>query len=355
MLRKVMSIVWLVIFATASSPSITKAENKLAADGLTRAQVLKYPLIGTAVSVVTANSIGVIDSTDFANAKLPWWFPIIPAPQHMLMYKIDKPRGIKYSIAEAGFLATHYATNNSPTATKTAFNLYLMTAWYSTYDMYRITRGEAKPGVYESEWKGYGVKELAVAPLKWENISQPLFYIPVGLITWGMVSNIGKSDSSIFATNKAYIDGNETPMGQAISMIIGNNIIHYLATAIGEEALYRGVVYEELRASFGPKKAKLIDFFLFPALHIAPDLAKGRGSEEITSRFIERGVATLLFDYAYDKGGLPLSISLHTWFNFINFTGNWMRDGGEPSPSEDGDPSTSLTAPPLMISFTFRF
>jgi len=345
----------LIIFVTASFPFITKAKDDTATDGLTRKEVLQYPLIGTAFSVVTANSIGFIDSADFENAKLPWWFPIIPAPQHALVYKINKPRGIKYSIAEAGFLATHYATNDSPTATKTAFNLYLMTAWYSTYDMYKINRGKAKPGVYNDDWQGHSLKELALAPLKWENISHPLFYIPVGLISWGMVSNIGKSDSSIFATDEAYIDGKNLPVAQGIGMIVGNNVVHYLATAIGEEALYRGVVYEELKNSFGSTKAKLIDFFLFPALHIAPDLAKGRGSDEITSRFIERGVATILFDYAYDKGGLPLSISLHTWFNFINFTGNWMRDGGEPGPSEDNGASETISAPPLMLNYTFWF
>jgi len=350
------NIIWIILFVVVALPIVTQAQNEVIPDGLNRAQVLKYPLVGTAISVVTANSIGFIDSADFVDGILPWWFPIMPGTQHALTYKFDNRHGLKYSMAEAGLLATHYATNNNPMLTTTAFNLYVMTAWYSTYDTYKIARNKAAPGVYNSDWQGHSLKDLAIAPLKWENISHPIFFIPVGLISWGMLSGIANSDSSVFATNEAYIDGNKLPVGQAIAITFGNNLLHYLGTAIGEEALYRGVVYEELKESFGPKKAKMIDFFLFPALHIVPDIAKNRDFEEITGRFIERGVATLLFDYAYDKGGLPLSVSLHAWFNFLNFTGNWMRDGGEPDGGiEDNEGASASISPPLMISFSFRF
>jgi len=322
-----------------------------------RAQVLKYPLISTALSVATVTGVGLLDSVDIADFKVPWWLSASTATQHLPMYQLDPRRGMRYSIAEVGFLAAHYATYSSPTARGTAFNLYLKTAWYSTYDMYKIARSRAKPGIYPDEWQSYGIKELSLASFKWENISHPLFFIPVGLILWSEVNSIKNSDCSIFKTKKAYIDGDEMPMGQAIPMMIGNNTLHFMATAIGEEALYRGVIYEELKLSFGSRRAKMIDFFLFPAIHVPMDLAAGQDSEEIIGNFIERGIATLLFDYAYDKGGLPLSVALHTWFNLINFTGRWMADGGTPDDScpEDNNGASVSVMPPLMISYSIRF
>ena len=73
--------------------------------------------------------------------------------------------------------------------------------------------------------------------------------------------------------------------------------------------------------------------------------------------FIDRGIATLQLAYAYDKGGLPLSVTLHTWLNMINFTTRWMRDGGEPGPSIEGNggASASISAPTLMFYYTIMF
>jgi membrane protease YdiL (CAAX protease family) len=350
----------LFFFLLSLTPYIASAQKTITpvdvnGKNYTRAQVLKYPLISTALSLVTVTGIGFIDSVDLENMDVPWWLPASAAPMHLPMYQLDTRRGRRYSLAEAGFLASFYATKSNPTVAKTAFNLYLKTAWYSTYDMYKIARSRAKPGVYPDDWRGYGVKELSFSPFKWENVTRPIFYIPVGLILLSQVNSINKSDSSIFKTKKAYIDGNEVPMGQAIPMMIGNNMLHYIATAIGEEALYRGVIYEELKVSFGSKRAKIIDFFLFPAIHVPMDIANKRDREEILGRFIERGIATLLFDYAYDKGGLPLSVSLHTWFNFINFTTNWMRDSGKPDQSSEENGTSASIMPPMTLSFTIWF
>ncbi len=50
--------------AAVSLPIVTKAQNEVSSDGLTRAQVLKQPLISGAFSIATATGIGFIDSTD---------------------------------------------------------------------------------------------------------------------------------------------------------------------------------------------------------------------------------------------------------------------------------------------------
>ncbi|MCK4976461.1 MAG: CPBP family intramembrane metalloprotease [Anaerolineales bacterium] len=353
-MHKSIHTICIISFALVSLPFVTKAQNESELEGLTRAQVLKYPMISTAMSVVTVTSIGAIDSAEIADVKIPGWFSAIIATQHLPMYKIDKDLGKRYSIAEGGFLAAHYATKTRPSITLLPFNLYLKTAWYSTYDMYKITRSKAKPGLYPDEWRGYGVKELSLASFKWENLSHPIFYIPVGLSLWGAVNTIKDSDCSIFKTKKAYIDGEEMSLGSSVPMVVGINMLTYITTAIGEEALYRGVIYEELKVSYGSRRAKLYDFFIFPAIHVPMDIAAGRDADYITQQFIIRGISTLLFDFAYDKGGLPLSVSLHTWFNMISFTSRWMAEGGTPDPCpEEGNGGNSVSIlPPLMFSIS---
>ncbi len=348
------NIVGIVLIYTISLFGVSKAQNESDIEGLTRAQILKYPMISTALSVVTVTSIGAIDSTDIADLKIPGWFSAIIATQHLPMYKVDKDLGMRYSIAGGSFLAGHLVTKDRPTITLLPFNLYLKTAWYSTYDMYKINRNKAMPGLYPDDWRGYGVKELSLASFKWENLSHPIFYIPVGLSLWGAVNTIKDSDCSIFKTKKAYIDGDEMSLGTSIPMVVGINMLNYIATAIGEEALYRGVIYEELKVSFGPRRAKLYDFFIFPAIHVPMDIAAGRKSDYIVEQFIIRGISTLLFDFAYDKGGLPLSVSLHTWFNMIGFTSRWIAEGGTPDPCpEEGNGGNSASIlPPLMISIS---
>ncbi len=354
-MKKSMNIASFILICIFSLPIVVVAQDDINTEGLTRVQILKQPLISTAFSIATVTGVGFIDSVDFENMEVPWWLSATAVPMHLPMYQIDKGLGRRYSIAEAGFLASYYATKSSPTFAELPYNLYLKTAWYSTYDVYKIARSKAKPGIYTDEWRGYGVKELSLAPFQLKNILRPVFYIPVGLILWSQVNSIIESDSSIFKTRKAYIDGKKVPMGLAVPGMTSLYAINFLATAIGEEALYRGVIYEELKVSYGARWAKLIDFFLFPAIHVPMDMAAGRDSEEIFGRFIERGIATLLFDYAYDKGGLPLSVSLHTWFNFINFTTRWMAEGGKPESSSEENGSAASVMPPLVISYTIKF
>ncbi|GAI94809.1 unnamed protein product, partial [marine sediment metagenome] len=59
----------------------------------------------------------------------------------------------------------------------------------------------------------------------------------------------------------------------------------------------------------------------------------------------------------YDKGGLPLSVAMHTWFNFLSFTSRWMAEGGilESSLEEGNSMQNSVVLPPLMLNYSIRF
>jgi len=64
----------------------------------TRAQVLKYPLISTAISVASVTGVGLIDSTDIANVDIPWLLSASIATQHLPMYQFNTRLGMRYSL-----------------------------------------------------------------------------------------------------------------------------------------------------------------------------------------------------------------------------------------------------------------
>jgi len=330
-------------------PFTAKAQN----NGFTRAQVLKYTGISAAISVLTITEIGFIDSTDVENFRLPWWFYGTIFSQHLPLYSLNSKRALYYSGAELGFLGLHLASQENKFLTEVPMNYYLKTAFYSTYDIYKEARTNAKPGVYPENWKTYGLGELFVAPFKWKNLSHPLFYIPIILTNVGNVLSAPDEEDAIWKTGEAYIDDKEVPRNQAVAAVFAQKLISMTATAIGEEALYRGVIYEEMKVSWGPWLAKIFDMVLFPLIHVPYDLVRGASSEEITNNFIVRSVSTLLFDFAYDKGGLPLSVTLHTWFNTISMTYDWAATSGVKSSSSNGNGASIM--PPLTIGFSVKF
>jgi len=91
---------------------------------------------------------------------------------------------------------------------------------------------------------------------------------------------------------------------------------------------------------------------IFPAIHVPQEIVLGKSSEDIIEQFVFRSVATLLFDHAYDKGGLPLSTALHLWFNVVSVSMDWAATEGVKS-SSSGSGSSAI--PPLAIDFSIRF
>jgi len=315
-----------------------------------RSDVLTFAGLSTAFSALTVTEMGFIDPADLAAFRLPWWFYATIGAEHLPLYLLDSPLAPAFTIAEAGFLGLHLSTLQSPFITEAAVNLYVTTAFYSTYEIYKDARANTISGLYPDEWRRYGLGELFAASFAWENLLHPAFYIPVGVSTVVNVLSSLDSEIAIWKTGRAHIDGNELPLSVAIPLVLGRNILHFTATAIGEEALYRGVIYEELKVSLDPLLAKVCDMVLFPLIHVGGDLARGLSLDSMLKMFATRAVSTLLFDYAYDVGGLPLSTAIHTWFNTVAFSLRWATSSGVAGPPPGGDSLSLAADPPLSLS-----
>jgi len=318
-----------------------------------RAQVLKYTGFSLGINALTINEISALDSVDIEELNIPWWMYATMGSHHLPLYALDSKKALTYTGTGLSFLSLHLATKEKPYVSLVPLHFYLNNEFYSTYEIYKATRGKAKSGIYPEDWKTYNRKELFFAPFKMENLSRRFFYFTIlTSTTLTVLSALGNEDA-IWKTGEAYIDNEKVPISQAVPAILATNLLRFTATAVGEEALYRGVIYEELKVSLGSKRAKIIDMILFPAIHVPGDLARNKSSEEVINQFIMRSLSTLLFDYAYDRGGLPLSTALHMWFNTIGVSMDWAANNGVKPSSSNNSSSTLVTN--FNISFSIGF
>jgi|GEM_PF-2020310 len=317
-----------------------------------RAQVLRYTGFSLGSNALlhginTFESIGALSTitgSEESNIPKPWWVYATISSHHLPLYAFDRKKAITYTGTGLSFLGLHLATKEKPYISRVPYYFYLDNEFYSTYEIYKATRGKAKSGIYPEDWKTFNRKELFCAPFQMEHLSHPLFYVTILTETTihVLLSALGNEDA-IWKTGEAYIDSEKVPMSQAVPAILATNLLTETAVAVGEEALFRGVIYEELKLSLGSKRAKLIDMILFPALHIAGDLALEHSSDEVMGNFILRSFSTLLFDLAYDRGGLPLSTALHMWYNTIGHSMVWAENNGVKPSSSNNSSSTVMT------------
>ena len=306
----------------------------------TKKQVYKYTGLSLLANLATITGTGSLDSTAMSNMDIPWWLYTAMGSHHLPLYALDAKKALRYTAPDAAFLAMHLASKKQPTLSFVPLHFYINDQFFSTYEIYKITRQKTKKGIYPEDWKTYDRKDLMIAPFKKENLIKPIVYVPIAVATIVSIVVAAKNKDAIWNTGTSYIDGEKIPIAAGVTKTMVTNSLKFDATAAGEEALYRGVVYEELKLIMGPIKAKIADAILFPAIHIPGDIAKNASVDDMINNFIFRSFSTLLFDFAYDKGGLPASTALHFWFNNLGSTINWFGKGG---------------VPPLTIGFSTTF
>ncbi len=319
-----------------------------------RKEVLQNTGFSLGVNLLLVNEISALDSVDIAELNIPWWMYTTMGAHHLPLYRLDAKKAGAYTLSDTAFLGAHLATKEWPYISYVPFHFFLYNEFYSTYEIYKGTRSNARSGIYPEQWKTYNRKELMLAPFKLENITRRFFYVTMLATTALNVIEAMGSKDAIWNTGDAYIDNKKVPISQAVPSMLGTNLLKYTATAVGEEALYRGVIYEEMKVMWGSKRAKIIDMIFFPAIHIPGDIARNKSSEDIINQFIVRSVSTLLFDHAYDRGGLPLSTALHMWFNSLSISTEWASNNGIQNPDLDNDSSSSII-PPLSLGFSISF
>ncbi|MBN1241792.1 MAG: CPBP family intramembrane metalloprotease [Spirochaetales bacterium] len=207
-------------------------------------------------------------------------------------------------------------------------------AMYKSYDAYAAIR-ERSSAWGDDGFGRLGALELLAQPFNPDRYAEPLLWGAVGVTLATVVGQWALSPepgaTSPFTTGEWYLgDEPSTPAGYWLShslyFLSGNAL-----GALGEEGVYRGVLHEELSLALGSATATVLDSGLFAGMHLATDLARGLDWKQILVHVAGVTVNNVIFDLAYERGGLPAAVAAHA---AANFAGNILASflyGGVPS------------------------
>ncbi|GAB1483585.1 hypothetical protein MASR2M78_24010 [Treponema sp.] len=198
-------------------------------------------------------------------------------------------------------------------------NISMKYNMWSYYLGYAKARSMAKPGEYEEKLESISFGDMFKSCYKPKILLEPPVYIPLlaetALITG--VFLLGDNSSAVWNTGEGYIGSNRVPILAGLLAVGAVGFLTNTFTGIGEEALFRGFGYEEMKLSFGLVPAKALDAVLFSGVHIPQEIMGEASVGQIATMFAYRSLASLGLQWAYDRGGLRSSAALHTWSNAV--------------------------------------
>ncbi len=178
---------------------------------------------------------------------------------------------------------------------------------YAGYVAYRDARVAGTSSVWDDAWRPYTADELLVSPLHWSNINHPVVWAGVSAdagIT-GVVVGVELATRAAPPARPGVIARN-LALGTMTSWDAG----------VTEDPLFRGFFYEELQLSLGRWPARAIDMSLFTLAHVPGEI--GNSPIVVVSEIADRAASGLLFEIAYDQGGLLESAAFHVLFDTVD-------------------------------------
>jgi membrane protease YdiL (CAAX protease family) len=238
------------------------------------------------------------------------------------------------------------------------FNAAHKLSMYGTYALYADLRRRCDDGAYAAAFTGLSLADLAAAPFNAEVLSKPYVWGTIVTVAAVAAATIAGADQSKapWTTGRSYLGSRELPPWAGFGITLATAIANFTMTAIGEEALYRGTYYEELKMRLGTVPAKLMEANYFTLSHYPQ-----KGGEVARTGFLAllRNYAmslamTLWLQCVYDWGGLPASIAVHAWDDVIFGLVDWLLTAGMPYDDDAGFNLAGGTFGQLRLSLTLR-
>jgi len=261
---------------------------------------------------------------------MPWIANPLLLGAHVPMYWVEPSRAIGYSIAGlalpaagVGLMFAGSSVAIASTLSATLLGGYARLMEYAAYDTYRLEAPELE---------GHTLASLAAAPFSAGKLASPLVWIPslagpAALILFYLAiePDLG---TPVYESGQSRIG--TAVVGPALGALgaAAFGLVDMLLVAIGEEAYYRGILYEESKRALGLWPARMMDMAVFPAIHLPGDIKSGFKPGTILFNYGWRAAMTLVYDAAYDEGDLPLSVAVHFWSDFILVMARWLFYGG---------------------------
>ncbi len=202
--------------------------------------------------------------------------------------------------------------NNRETINRTtlkydyATRLATDTALYSSYGAYRDARQKDNSG-YRTPLPRESLTDLAVAPFSFKFLSRPTTFIPLAIVAAAAFSS--KNDYGIYRHQ-------DVSRGDLYTF----NFIANEMTAVGEEAMFRGFLNNELSNRFGDTGGLIGSSAIFGLAHT------GQGQ---TANALEATAAGLYLGYLHQRNGFEAGegVALHYWVNVLAGI-SAIRNGG---------------------------
>lgn len=266
------------------------------------------------------------------------------AAVHLPLYAYDIRTGFAFSaieLASVGLLwASIYPMDNNWFIGGPATLLHSQIGgMYGNYEIYRreqaAARGLADP-------VGPGWEDMLRSQFSLQTLEQPWVWIPAAL-GFAVSALTVPAENAVWNTGEAWLGPWRTGALPGALLITATNLANYSMVGIGEEAFYRGVIYEELVRAVGPGWAKVLDAgLIFPLIHVPQYVASGNSLPSILMMCGLISTSGLVFDFAYDAGGLELSAAAHMWMDFFYYTAMALQVFGAPLGSNKSNNQTSL-------------
>ncbi|HZK19438.1 MAG TPA: CPBP family intramembrane glutamic endopeptidase [Treponemataceae bacterium] len=223
-------------------------------------------------------------------------------------------------------------------------NISMKYTMWSYYQGYAKARSMAEAGEYEQNLEVLSFADVFKSCYDPTVLLQPPVYVPL-LVETALITGfsfLGDRSSAVWNTGESYIGSSKVPILTGLIAVGAVSFLSNTFTGIGEEALFRGVGYEEMKISFGLLPAKIVDAVLFSSVHIPQEIMNEAHAGEIATMFAYRSLTTLGLQWAYDKGGLRSSAALHTWINGISSIIGFLCTSGTENEQQ------------LSLNFTFN-
>ena len=190
-------------------------------------------------------------------------------------------------------------------------------------------------------------------------MSRPIVWIPTlvgpALLSGYRLLAERDTSSAVWSTGSGYIGETRVDPSIGALYVLGHSIVAMSLVGIGEEALFRGVIYEEIKTRTNVRTARIVDMMLFPLVHVPADIYAGFSAATIVFQFFWRSGMTLVFDTAYDQGGIALSAAVHMWSDVLLLLAQWLVYGGVPEFELIGGSRLPMPGAPAPRGVALRF
>jgi len=308
---------------------------------LQREEFWKYPGLSLTVpaagNLVNFLPLAVPESGDL----IPWVIYPSQLLAHLPLYGLNVPKALWYTGMElllpAAGIGLMAAGSNDFLQDGSALLLgaYQSVTQFSVYEVYREFRSRTPPeDAYRRDFNSRSFGEVLRGEFSVSSLRKAIVWIPTllgpALLSGYRLLAEGDTESAVWSTGSAYIGDTEVHPAAGFAYTLGRSLAAMSLVGIGEEALYRGVIYEEIKTRTSRRTARMIDALLFPAIHLPGDIYAGFSTGTVAFQFIWRAGMTLVFDEAYDQGGVPLAAAVHMWSDVLLLLVQWLAYGGVP-------------------------